>query len=131
MKKDLYTLFIFKDGTRFYFKNNKLHRENGPAIISAFSASTTHKDYSEDIDVKLYNKVFPKNSSKPYFVFKFSDASEIIMESPIQYIYKTSYYIENQFYSEEKFKEHQKLKIKEELENTLILNELITKKLKL
>jgi hypothetical protein len=128
MKKDLYTVFIFKSGEKFYFKNNKLHREEGYAIVSSLVSS---KDKDAE-DEHLYNIVFPnhKNITGDFFRFKFSDGSETMLEHPSRYIYKSSYYLDGIYHSEEAFKIYHIEKLQNELASQLNINETVNKKIK-
>jgi hypothetical protein len=121
--KDLYTVFIFSEGYRFYFKNNQLHREAGLAIIGHINARK--KNY-EDLyvnlgDETLYKKIFIKsrNKKQDFFIFKFMDSSEVIMTSPIKYIYDSDYYLNGIKFDGKEFTEHKIIKFKKELSNEL------------
>lgn len=124
MKKDFYTLFIFKSGEKFYFKNNKLHREAGHAIVSALFSN---KD-NNAVDQHLYDKVLAKNSTGNYFKFKFSDGSETILESPVRYMYASAYYLDGKLYEAQEFKIS---KLQKELQSQLPTNETAIKKIKI
>jgi hypothetical protein len=135
-KKDLYTVFIFRGGERFYFKNNQLHRELGPAIIGPL---TVRKKNYEDLYVNLgdeilYKQIFVKSRNKKddSFLFKFADGSELKMTSPIKYIYDSAYYLNDITYSEKEFIEFKIKKFKDELSNDLSVNQTNnTKKVKI
>jgi hypothetical protein len=124
MKKDIYTVFIFKSGERFYFKNNELHREAGFAIVSTLSSS---KD-NNAVDEHLYDKVLARNSTGNYFTFKFADGSQTRLKSPVRYMYASAYYLDDKIYSEQEFKI---AKLQDELQEQLPTNETAIKKLKL
>lgn len=127
MKKDLYTVFIFKSGERFYFKNNELHREAGFAIVSPLFLNKENLA----VDEELYTKVFPKNARGDYFTFKFGDGTKKVLASPKSYMYASSYYLNGRVCSEQQFKEYHIQKLQEELQNQLSKNETAIKKLKL
>jgi len=131
MKEDIYTLFIFANGTRLYFKNDNLHREHGPAIKSALSSLVKLINEPEDIDSHLYTEVYPKKSNAAYFRHKLSDGSKIKVKSPMRYIYANQYHINGKQYSEQEFKEYHVLKFQEDLQNELSTNNINHKKIKL
>lgn len=53
MNKDEYLMYLRRDGTRFYCKGKKLHRESGPAIVVA----KDFEKYSNLADEYLYKEI--------------------------------------------------------------------------
>jgi hypothetical protein len=51
--KEEYIVFIEKNGNRFYYKDGKLHREDGPAYVP----SQFKEEYTGLADQELYRKI--------------------------------------------------------------------------
>lgn len=100
-KQDEYIVKIYDDGTRFYYKNNKLHREAGPAIINS-----KHVEYYINlVDEHLYKEVHQKTPKKEGKMITIETESGPIItyEGPIEYHYSTEYYLEGKPYKKEEF----------------------------
>lgn len=128
--QDEYIFFINQYKTRFYYKNKKLHRGVGPAVV----IFEDQDKYSHLEDLDLYNQVFepviaahPNNKDlniKEYLVF---DGIHFINELPhipgmISHYRFSTYYWDGRPCSREQF---EIIKLRSELENEMFINEKI------
>jgi hypothetical protein len=99
--QDEYILKIQDDGTRFYYKNNKLHREAGPALINRRDV----EKFSNLVDEHLYKEVHKKRPKKELKMVTIETENGPIFtyEGPIEYHYSTEYYLDGKTYQEEEF----------------------------
>jgi hypothetical protein len=97
--EDQYIVKVFNDGTRYYYKNEQLHREIGPAILIP-----DNKKYFNDLsDSHLYKEVFAKEAAP----------CKIFNKKPIMPVYQANgtmcftvmpvHYLEGQTVTEEEF----------------------------
>lgn len=117
---DEYTFYIDGDGTTFYYKNKKLHREEGPAFISKsnkseflnlkdqYSYKEVFEPYKKEIaeNIKAIYSVHNTNSMKKIStIFPKTINAVISFEAPIEYVYVYSfaYYLEGIEYSKKEF----------------------------
>lgn len=145
---DEYVVYLKHDGSRLYYKNKKLHREIGPAIV-----------IEEDIDkyTKLLDENLYTETDKPVEVIEFMAGATskdkikqltknahlnkgeqpsvrsflISFEDPLEYIYDktfSTYWIEGKNYSKEEFTS---IMLKKEMEIELPKAETQPKKLKI
>jgi vacuolar-type H+-ATPase subunit I/STV1 len=99
--KDEYLVYTSHNNDTFYFKNRKLHREDGPAIIS-------HKDKSKGTFDGLKDRVLYTRVSEPVEPNEQND--EILFES---------YHLSSEY-----FLEGVRFKSKQEMYASIINNEL-------
>lgn len=132
--KDEYIFFINENKTRFYYKNKRLHRELGPAVV----IFDDNNKYTNLEDEHLYKQVFDKVISispntqsviKGYLIF---DGIHFINELPqipgmISHYRFSTYYWEGIPCSKEQF---EIIKMKNELEKNMFINELTETKTK-
>jgi hypothetical protein len=137
---DKYELYINKSGVIFYYKNKKLHREAGPAIVIARDA----EKYANLEDKDLYKKSIspivnhdgaitkyidnmygnPGKSSKSGNIFgdyldsqnNFWNQNDFVLQKHELNWNKSEFYLEDKEYSEEEFKKIQAKKFKEQLQ---------------
>jgi hypothetical protein len=126
--KDEYIFFINQFKTRFYYKNKRLHRENGPAVV----ISEDKDKYINLEDKDLYKEVFepviqsiPNNKEsniKEYLIFDGIHFMNTLPHRPgmISHYRFSIYYWDGTPYSKEQF---EIIKLKNELENNMIINE--------
>jgi len=140
---DKYTLQI-KDRCQFYYKNGKLHREAGPAIVieEDINKFTNLADKDLYIEIKKESSIVEnisetgkgksKINSKALRSITLNKTSYpvITFESPIEYIYETnsSYWLEGVLYSK---KEFDSILLKKEMDKDLPITEIKDKKIKL
>lgn len=149
-----YQFYTNSNGVRFYYKNKKLHREEGPAIVIPRDADK----YLDLNDKELYKKsvnpvldhkgsiatyldnMYGPKKAKINNVFgdylddnnNFWNQNEIILEKHELAWNKSTFFLEGKEYSEEEFKKFQIKKLKDELKNELsVENKQIPPKLKL
>jgi hypothetical protein len=142
--KDEYLVYLKHDGSKLYYKNKKLHRESGPAIV-----------IKEDIDkyAKLLDENLYTETDKPVEVIEFivGDTAKnkvkqlikighlkkrnpspfiISFEQPLEYSYEnvaSTYWLEGKNYSKEEFTS---IMLKKEMEAELPKADTQPKKLK-
>lgn len=128
--KDEYIVKVFNDGTRHYYKNDRLHREIGPARLIP-----EDKEYFTDLsDEHLYKEVILdqdpphkvlNNTPPVMYVTKKDGSVDRFRTIPI-------YYLEGQTLTNEEFaKIKAKLVLKNELSVELPTTESSSKKLKI
>lgn len=117
--KDEYLAYTRKDGTIFYYKNKKLHREAGPAIV----IHEEFKKYTNLEDEGLYKKVTNPvivSSSNDFEIKTLPNGDFMVYERSITYYVGSSHYINGIFYSEQQFNA---IKLKEYLDKTISKSE--------
>lgn len=121
--KDEYLVEIF-DGSKYYFKNGKLHRENGPAI--------TPENYRNFGDEHLYKEEIVQSGKGKYITYTgIGSRGEKVLffvNWTIAYTLKKSHYLNGQPYSPEQFP---KALAQYQLNQELPLNNTQTKKVKI
>lgn len=127
-EKDEYLLLIRQDGTRIYYKNKTMHREDGPAIIP----SKDTQQYTGLPDESLYAQVSEPESLDKFIV------DQIILESqktkfyfgviyPLVRYSEPQYYLNGIKYTE---KEFHSIRLKNKIEKELSQKETELKKTK-
>ncbi len=143
--EDKYIVYVNSLGDRYYYKNDKQHREAGPAVIYSFEL----KDDMDLLDNGLYTEVFKNPPSDiKITVAKDTGAGKsnvnlnkvinklnsyksnhiITFESPIEYVYKSNYWLNGINYLKEEF---DILILKKEIEKDLPTSETKDKKIKI
>lgn len=129
--QDEYVFYDKEDGARFYFKNKKLHREAGPAIV----VPNEREKYINLIDESLYKPIpvvkTQSISSQSYYEDVFSENGSVYRPNLIYNLYavpKSEYYLDGTNYPEKKFNV---LVLKNQLENQLGQQQNTTKKTKI
>lgn len=139
-KEDEYLVFVRKgDGSRFYYKNRKMHREAGPAIVcpteiekyTGLSDEGLHKETVIDLlIIDSGAEVSTINLEKLYEFTVVEDSKEITMsipngqsfvviEAPSAYFMGSLYYLDGIKLSEKEFDASiLRNKIENELEQT-------------
>lgn len=126
--KDEYLVFVRYDKTRFYFKNRKLHREAGPAIVRP----EDENKYTNLIDEELYKEVTDSLVSE-YGLDeeKIIDLPNgkvlLILEEPMSYYLGSFYFLDGMQYKEQQFNA---IKLRKELSEKLNQQNLLEKKSK-
>jgi hypothetical protein len=114
-------------GVYFYYKNGKLHREEGPAIVSSYDIGRIKGRKSKDevlYKEKIIHEAVPPGHTNTAII---EDPSGLCPE-----INMAVYYLEGQPYSKKDFKEIKtKIDMKNELSKELSLNESNIKKNKI
>jgi hypothetical protein len=141
-QKDQYQLYINSNGVRFYYKNKKLHREDGPAIVipkdvekySQLKDNTLYKKSiapiinHEGAITKYINNMYGTDEKKCNGnVFldylnnqnNFWNQNDMVLQKYELAWNKSAFFLEDKEYSEEEFKKFQAKKIKDELQNEL------------
>lgn len=143
--KDEYLVYTKPVGTKLYYKNKKLHREAGPAIVipedldkySQLSDSDLYiptdqpvetitvksNDEKRDASTKITTmKILKRRRSSLPLIYS--------LEDPIEYNYDffSSYWLEGKNYSKEEFTS---IMLKKEMEQELPTSEYQPKKLKI
>lgn len=114
-------------GVYFYYKNGKLHRENGPAIVSSYDIGRIKGRKPKD--ESLYKEEIVKESVPIEHM-----NIHIVDDSPglCPEIYPATYYLEGQAYTKKQFDELKaKIDIKNELSSELSVTLSKTKKAKI
>lgn len=113
---DKYVVYIRKDGTRFYYKNNKLHRESGPAIVISDDKDKYTKLDDDSLYEKTFQPVLVDVREDMYEVVKFPNGKIVTYETTMTFYIFSQYYLDGMKYSE---KEFQTIKLKENMEKDL------------
>jgi hypothetical protein len=114
------------EGDFFYYKNGKLHREDGPAIVSQDDRRINkHAESSSEYKIVILKEVMPKDYT-PQYIF------EELRKSIISMVRRSAkYYLEGEPYSSKEFEEIKaKLELKDELSIELSSNTSNSKKVK-
>lgn len=142
-KKDQYELYINKSGVIFHYKNKKLHRESGPAVVIAKDV----EKYVHLEDKLLYKKSISPIVNHEGSLTKYLDSTnkisgkacksgnmfgdyldsqnnfwnqnEFLLQKHELNWNKSEFYLEDKEYSEEDFKKIQAKKFKEQLQSEL------------
>lgn len=120
----------FGTGTYFYYKNGLLHREAGPAIVSAYNISRIkpnkypHLNDSHLYKQEIVNEIAPKN----YIGIQITEEGQ---QGLCHEITDAVYYLEGEPYTKKQFeKVKEKLDLKNQLNVELPITQQIIKKTK-
>lgn len=121
IKQDEYIIYINIAGSKFYYKNKKLHRENGPAYFC---------NKNDDVHL-LVEENYQEIIQNPFDdQTRLSEKFQILNKD--LWPFSCQFFLEGVNYSEEDFIIiSQKIKLKDELKENLVVNEKATKKIKL
>lgn len=142
--KDEYLVYTKENGDRLYYKNKKLHRETGPAII-------VKEDINKYLNLPDANLYIPtntpvevkdtnKNKTKSTTMYDMKNLKDILfsnpnvysIEDPIEYKFLiipiSSYWLEGKKYTKEEFNS---IMLKKELDQELSIVEHQSKKTKI
>lgn len=144
--KDEYLVYTQFDGSRFYYKNKKLHREVGPAIViykdiaqyTNLSDETLYIPTDKPVEI-IEIKGTDKSQGKTTQIVKIAHLKKknlslpktYSFEDPIEYTYgnpTSTYWLEGINYSQQEFTS---IMLKKEIEKELLKQEGQSKKLKL
>jgi hypothetical protein len=113
--KDEYLVYTRNDRTRFYYKNKKLHREAGPAVV-------IYEEYNKYLnlgDENLYKRTtesVEKTNSDDFLVECLPNGNFVVLKDPPIYYLTSYYYLNGIEYTEQEF-------------NAIILKEKLCKEL--
>lgn len=141
--KDQYELYINKSGVIFYYKNKKLHREFGPAIVIPRDAERYTNLEDKDLYKKSISPIINHEGSLSKYLDNTSKSSgkscknsnifgdyldsqnnfwnqnDFVLQKHELAWNKSTFYLEDKEYTEEQFKRIQVKKLKDELQNEL------------
>jgi hypothetical protein len=106
-EKDEYIVYINDYKTRYYYKNGKLHREAGPAVVRGSHI----ENYQGLVDKYPYKEILLHTYEAP----KGYESQDLQYEDNLSW-YTAMYYLEGKPYSQ---KEFEKIKLALDLNNEL------------
>lgn len=117
----------YGNGVYFYYKNGKLHREAGPAIVSSYDIGRIKGRKPKD--ESLYKEEIVKESVPiEHINVDVVDDSNVLCPE----LYPATYYLEGQAYTKKQFDELKAIiDMKNELSTELLVNENHSKKVKI
>lgn len=126
-EKDEYIVCLGMNQTRFYFKNKKLHREIGPAIvcpgyIEQYTNLADESLYTEKPGSEFISTIPNENK------FNYMTSSGRRLSMFDVHYFTCGYYLEGNSYSEQKFNA---IQLKKQLEQELKQKTMEDKKIKL
>jgi hypothetical protein len=119
--QDKYEMFIETNYKIYFFKNGKLHREAGPAIVLNKDIEK-YTNLSDKVLYKLIDKPLYPPLVDPYSAENFNASFQNIISND------SEYYLEGKEYTEDEFKV---LMLKKELDSQLHTNDTISRKPKI